>query len=126
RARLALALCERRRSRRARSGARLGRAAAPAGRGRRGLAAGLAADGRHLVLLDALRAPLALGQSAEYAECIDALEKRWFAPLLGALRAERVGMVTVYVPDSLGASFETIRGDLRRFWRRPRALEKYA
>ncbi|HEY7239380.1 MAG TPA: hypothetical protein VH600_09440 [Burkholderiales bacterium] len=83
-------------------------------------------DGRHLVLLDALRAPLALGQSAEYAECIDALEKRWFAPLLGALRAGRVGMVTVHVPDSLDASFETIRGDLRRFWRRPRALEKYA
>jgi hypothetical protein len=83
-------------------------------------------DGRHLVLLDALRAPLALGQSAEYAECIDALEKRWFGPLLAALRAGRVGMVTVHVPDSLGASFETIRGDLRRFWRRPRALEKYA
>ena len=83
-------------------------------------------DGRHLVLLDALRAPLALGQSAEYAECIDALEKRWFEPLLAALRSGRVGMVTVHVPDSLGASFETIRGDLRRFWRRPRALEKYA
>jgi hypothetical protein len=83
-------------------------------------------DGRHLFLLDALRAPLALGQNAEYAECIDALEKRWFEPLLAALRAARVGMVTVHVPDSLGASFETIRGDLRRFWRRPRALEKYA
>ena len=38
----------------------------------------------------------------------------------------RVGMVTVHVPDSLGASFETVRGDLRRFWRRPKALEKYA
>jgi hypothetical protein len=83
-------------------------------------------DGRHLVLLDALRAPLALGQSAEYAEGIEALEKRWFAPLLAALRTGRVGMVTVHVPDSLGASFETIRGDLRRFWRRPRALENYA
>ena len=83
-------------------------------------------DGRHLALLDALRAPLALGQSAEYAECIDALEKRWFEPLLAALRAGRVGMVTLHVPDSLGASFETIRGDLRRFWRRPRAREKYA
>jgi len=83
-------------------------------------------DGRHLVVLDALRAPLALGQSAEYAGCIDALEKRWFEPLLAALRAGRVGMVTVHVPDRLDASFETIRGDLRRFWRRPRALEKYA
>lgn len=83
-------------------------------------------DGRHLIVLDALRAPLALGQSAEYRECIDALEKHWFAPLLAALRADRVGMVTVHVPDRLGAAFETIRGDLRRFWRRPKALERYA
>jgi hypothetical protein len=83
-------------------------------------------EGRHLVLLDALRAPLALGQRAEYDERIEALEQRWFAPLLAALRAGRLGMITVHVPDSLGASFETIRGDLRRFWRRPKALEKYA
>ena len=83
-------------------------------------------DGRHLILLDALRAPLALGHNAEYREAIDALEKQWFAPLLDALRAGRVGMVTVHVPDNLGASFETIRGDLRRFWRRPRSIEKYA
>jgi hypothetical protein len=82
-------------------------------------------DGRHLVVLDVLRAPLALGQAAEYRECIDMLEKRWFAPLLAALRAGRAGMLTVQVPDA-AASFETIRGDLRRFWRRPRALEHYA
>jgi hypothetical protein len=83
-------------------------------------------EGRHLILLDALRAPLALGHNAEYRECIEALEKHWFAPLLEALRAGRIGMVSVHVPDNLGASFETIRGDLRRFWRRPKALEKYA
>jgi hypothetical protein len=84
------------------------------------------AEGRHLVLLDALRAPLALGQGAEYREGIDALEKAWFAPLLAALRAGRVGMVSLHVPDALGAAFEVIRGDLRRFWRRPRSLERYA
>ena len=83
-------------------------------------------EGRHLIVLDFLRAPLALGESAEYRECIDALEKRWFAPLLAALRAGRIGMVTLHVPDCLGASFETIRGDLRRFWRRRKALESYA
>jgi hypothetical protein len=84
-----------------------------------------AQDGRHLLVLDALRAPLALGQAAEYRERIDALESRWFAPLLDALRAGRAGMLSVHVPDA-AASFETIRGDLRRFWRRPRALERYA
>ncbi|HEX6265852.1 MAG TPA: hypothetical protein VFZ81_03030 [Burkholderiales bacterium] len=82
-------------------------------------------DGRHLVVLDALRAPLALGQGAEYRECLDALEKLWFAPLLAALRAGRAGMLSVHVPDA-AASFETARGDLRRFWRRPRSLERYA
>jgi hypothetical protein len=83
-------------------------------------------DGRHFILLDALRAPLALGNSAEYRQCIEALEKQWFAPLLGALRGGRIGMVTVHVPDSQSASFETVRGDLRRFWRRAKALERYA
>jgi len=83
-------------------------------------------DARHLLVLDMLRAPNALGLAAEYRECIDALEARWFAPLLAALRAGRVGMVTLRVPDAGGATFEIVRGDLRRFWRRPRALERYA
>ena len=37
------------------------------------------------------------------------LEQRWFAPLLAALRAGRVGMVTLHVPDGAPeVSFETI------------------
>jgi hypothetical protein len=87
--------------------------------------AGASTDGRHLIVLDALRAPLALGQAAEYRECIEALERLWFAPLLAALRAGRAGMLSLHVPDA-AASFETVRGDLRRFWRRRRALERYA
>jgi hypothetical protein len=84
-------------------------------------------EGRHLVVLDALRAPLALSQQAECRAVLEALERDWFAPLLGALRAGRVGMVSVHVPEGgERSSFETIRGDLRRFWRRPRALERYA
>jgi len=72
-------------------------------------------DGRHLAALDALRTPL------------EALERDWFAPLLAALRALRVGMVTLHVPDAAEAvSFETIRGDLRRFWRFAKPIERYA
>jgi hypothetical protein len=82
-------------------------------------------DGRQLALLDALRAARALSQEAEYAECLAALESRWFAPLLAALRRGRIGMLTLHLSD-LGHAFETIRGDLRRLWRRPRALERYA
>ena len=84
-------------------------------------------EGRHLAVLDALRAPLALSQQAECRATLDALEADWFVPLLAALRAGRVGMVTLHVPEGgARASCETIRGDLRRFWRRPRALEHYA
>lgn len=72
-------------------------------------------DGRHLALLDARQA--ALGE----------LEARWFAPLLTALRQGRVGMVTLHALDEAGeVSFETIRGDLRRFWRLTKPIEHYA
>lgn len=84
-------------------------------------------EGRHLVVLDALRAPLALEETGEYKEALARLERDWFAPLLGALRDGRIGMVTIHVPDAAEClACETIRGDLRRFWRRPRALEHYA
>jgi hypothetical protein len=82
-------------------------------------------EGRHLALLDALRAPVALEQQAEYEAALEALERAWFEPLLGALRAGRVGMVTLRAPDA-GAGVETVRNDLRRFWRRPRAIGRYA
>jgi hypothetical protein len=82
-------------------------------------------EGRHLAVLDGLRAPRALGDDAVYTERLRALEERWFAPLLDALRRGRIGMVTIHVPDA-GAAFETIRSDLRRFWRRARPLAAYA
>ncbi len=78
-------------------------------------------EGRHLVVLDALRAPLALGDAGACAERAQALDRAWLAPLISALRSGRLGMVTLHVPDP-GVSVETIRGDLRRFWRRSRAL----
>lgn len=84
-------------------------------------------DGRHLVVLDALRTPAHLLDPAKYQERLAVLEKDWFAPLLRALRAGRVGMVTLHVPNAAQAvSFETVRGDLRRFWRLPRSIESYA
>lgn len=83
----------------------------------------LPGEGRHLAVLDALRAPLALGENPDFEN----LEKQWFAPLLAALRSGRIGMVTLHVPDGRGGvSFETIRGDLRRFWRLPKSIERYA
>lgn len=82
----------------------------------------LPAEGRQLAVLDSLRASIALSDPA-LPERLLALEAKWFAPLLAALRAGRIGMVTVHVPEA-GASSETIRADLRRFWRRPKPLRR--
>ena len=81
-------------------------------------------EGRHLVVLDSLRAALALGGADSHVQRLAALESRWFAPLLEALRGDRIGMITVQVPDA-GDGYETVRSDLRRFWRRARPLAAY-
>ncbi len=86
--------------------------------------AGLGEDGRHLAVLDALRLARALGDARRFDAGLQSLESQWFAPLLAALRAGDIGMVTLHVPEA-GLAFETIRGDLRRFWRRPRPLAAY-
>lgn len=84
-------------------------------------------EGRHLVVLDSLRGPLALGEAAQYREALARLERDWFAPLLAALRAGRIGMVSLHAPDGAQRlSCETTRGDLHRFWRRARRLHEYA
>jgi hypothetical protein len=84
-------------------------------------------DGRQLVILDALRVPAMLQDAEQYRERLAALEKNWFAPLLSALRRGRIGMLTLHVPDAAEAvSFEAIRGDLRRFWRLAKPIERYA
>ena len=80
-------------------------------------------DGRHLVVLDSLRAAAALADAGAFSRSVEVLEEQWFEPLVAALRADRVGMVTLHVPDAAQAlSVETIHGDLRRIWRRPRPL----
>ena len=82
-------------------------------------------EGRHLAVIDRLRAALVLAEDVN--ERIAALERDWFAPLLAALRSGRIGMVSLHAPDGAQAlSFETIRGDLRRFWRLPKNIERYA
>ena len=81
-------------------------------------------EGRHLVVLERLRAARALGDMQAHARRLQELEDTWFAPLLAALKGGRIGMVTVHVPEA-AVSFETVRGDLRRFWRRRRPLTDY-
>jgi hypothetical protein len=82
-------------------------------------------DGRHLLVLDELRGARASGDEDAPLKQLRDLESNWFAPLRAALISGRIGMLTVHVPDA-AASFEAVRGDLRRFWRRPRPLASYA
>lgn len=84
-------------------------------------------SGQVLVLLDALSAPAAYGDAQAWSEQAADLEGRWFAPLLAALRAGRVGMITLHMGMADGSlSAETVATDLRRFWRRSRSLATYA
>jgi len=55
------------------------------------------------------------------------LERDWLAPLLAVLRSGKIGMLTLTLG---GADFllqsETVRSDLRRFWRLRKPLARYA
>jgi len=69
-----------------------------------------------LAVLDALSAAARYGLAR--------LERDWFAPLLHALRAGRVGMLTLHLIGEEGLlDVETARSDLRHFWRRARPIE---
>ena len=86
----------------------------------------LPGEGRQLVVLDTLRLPLALSDYDTWGARIVELEARWFAPLVAALRAASVSMVTVLVPDGTELrAFESTRNDLRHFWRRPKPLASF-
>ena len=86
-----------------------------------------AGTGVNLILLDRLRAAAQYGDAHGWRESLAQLERDWFAPLLEALRQERIGMLSLHALGPAGAlSVEITRGDLRRFWRRVRPLESYA
>lgn len=83
--------------------------------------------GVEAVVLDALRMPAAYGDMSAWRASLETLEHEWFAPLLAALRAGRIGMITVFAPCvSQTIETETTRQDLRFFWRRRRRLAAYA
>jgi hypothetical protein len=78
-------------------------------------------EGVALVVLDPPRS--ATGHARGHRA---ALERDWFGPLLEALRCGRIGMLTLSLPgaDSL-LEVETVRSDLRYFWRLKRPLANY-
>lgn len=95
-----------------------------------GNAAGLlrasASEGVNLIVLDRLRSAVQHGDAHGWREALQQLERDWFAPLLQALRQERIGMLSLHAPGPEGTlSAEATRGDLRRFWRQVKPLSAY-
>jgi hypothetical protein len=83
-------------------------------------------EGVVLVVLDALREPASYGDREGFLARRLQLERDWFAPILGALRSGLIGMVTLHLsgPDAL-LEAETVRPDLRYFWRRHKPVAAY-
>jgi hypothetical protein len=95
--------------------------------GAAGLLRASAGEGITLIVLDQLRGAAQYGDADGWREGLQRLEHDWFAPLLAALRQERIGMLSLHAlgPDGV-LSAEVTRGDLRRFWRRVKPLADYA
>jgi len=83
--------------------------------------AAAAAEGVALVVLDSPRS--AAGHARERRA---ALERDWFGPLLAALQSGKIGMLTLSLPGADSQlEIETVRSDLRYFWRLKRPLANY-
>ncbi len=84
-----------------------------------------AREGVALVVLDALRGPAAYGEAGAWREGLETIERDWCVPLVEALKANRVEMVTVHSPCEIATlDFEATRRDLRAFWRRLKPMEE--
>ncbi len=86
-----------------------------------------ASAGVDLLVLDQLRGAARYRDAHAWRENLARLERDLFAPLLQALKQERIGMLSLHALGPGGAlSAEVTRGDLRRFWRRAKPLADYA
>jgi hypothetical protein len=95
------------------------------------LLAAAPATGVGLVFLDGLEAARAYGDIAAWEKRLAELETNWFAPLVAALLAQRIGMLSVHgfggpgdKGDQVAFSVEAVRHDLKRFWRRSKPLSR--
>ena len=82
--------------------------------------------GVHLAVLPALTGPAHRRDAEGWCSAVEMLERQWFAPLQQALRAGRIGMVTLHLAsDARILNAEATRSDLRHFWHRRRPLADY-
>ncbi|HEY7675284.1 MAG TPA: regulator [Burkholderiales bacterium] len=71
-------------------------------------------------------APLVVLNAPQNRDGCAALERDWLKPLLAALHAGRIGMLSLCLLGAdAGLEVETVRSDLRCFWRRKKPLKSY-
>ncbi|KZE35104.1 hypothetical protein [Crenobacter luteus] len=77
---------------------------------------------RVLVMVDAAQAAAQYRDVYGWREALEALEERWFAPLLAALRARRLGALNLVCHGDAGFTATVTPLSTWKAWRRPRAL----
>lgn len=81
------------------------------------------APGRHLAVLESLRAPLQERDAPGWFTALEALEEQWLVPIRDAVRRGSLGAVRL-VADT-GFEYELTRTRLRHWWKRPRPLPSF-
>ncbi len=85
------------------------------------------ANAHTLIVLGQLAGAAQYGDTARWREEISALDRNWFAPLLGALRQRRISRIALVAPGSENCErFELSPIDLLKLWRRIKPLPAYA
>jgi len=87
--------------------------------------AGAPGAGIRVCVHEGLQAAAKSGNQETWLSALATIERDWIAPLVEALEEERIGMLTLKIGGaSTLHSFEATRQDLRRFWRRPKPLDR--
>jgi hypothetical protein len=87
------------------------------------------ADGgtRHLIVWDALQAPIWYGDYDTWRARLAELDARWLGPLRDALTRGRIRELDLYAPcASVTWHWQLTPGARWSFWRRPRALKQFS
>jgi hypothetical protein len=79
--------------------------------------------GPHLIVLDQARAAIQYGDGEQWSDFLERFDEDWMAPILNALKTRIIAELTLCTDN--GRCYRLGRSQLRRWWRRRRALATY-